>query len=187
MEKEDNIELKNWIDDFQSTGNQEHLVKVFMMFRELIFGVCLKYFRNEEDAKDATLEIYQLLSKKLPSQKIENFKPWLYVVVKNYCFEKLRKKSRQLVKENEAIDVYSEHLIHPDNIEKEELLEVMEKCMETLSEKQRNCINAFYYKKLSYHEAAAALSMSWNQVRSQIQNGRRNLKICIEDKNDHIR
>ena len=120
------------------------------------------------------------MSKKLKTHKVENFKSWLYVVTKNYCFEKLRQRNRHLVKEKVAADMYSEVVFHPDNIEKELRLDKLEKCIAALAEQQQKCVQWFYFEKKSYQVIAQENNMEWNKVRSLIQNGRRMLKNCME-------
>ena len=180
MEIEKDISDEKLIQLFNSSRDQRYLGQLYINYKALIFGVCLKYLKNEEDAKDASTDIYEILHKKISNQNIENFKPWLYVVVKNHCFEKLRKRTKEKIKESEAGNMYSDEIFHPD-INNELLYVKMEDCMKTLKQEQRLCIEGFYYKKESYQVIAQNQELSWNQVRSLIQNGRRKLKICMEE------
>lgn len=148
----------------------------------MIYGVCLKYFKNSVDAKDATSEIYLLLLRRTKGKQIDNWKPWLYTVVKNYCLEQLRSRSGKLPKQLEADYVYSAEVYHPISESNEEELNKLESCIKTLESKQRQCVSMFYLEKKSYQELSDILSLSWNQVRSHIQNGRRNLKKCMTNK-----
>ena len=176
-----NIETEQQlIQQYQATGNQAFVGKLFSPYMGLLYGVCLKYLKDQHRAEDAVMDIYVLVSKKLKTHQVEAFRPWLYVVAKNNCFEKLRKANTQQQKEKQAFTVYSETIFHPDYESKEKDLERMEACMEALNEEQKRCISAFYYQSKTYQDIADIFDLPWNRVRSHIQNGRLKLKKCIE-------
>ena len=154
--------------------------QLFLPYMELVYGVCLKYLKDKHKAQDAVMDIYELISKKLKTHQIESFRPWLYVVSKNCCYEKLRKATSAQLKEKSAISVYSESIFHPDTDNKELNLTRMDECMEKLNEEQKRCISAFYYQSKTYQDIAESFELPWNKVRSHIQNGRLKLKKCIE-------
>lgn len=146
----------------------------------LIYGSCLKYLKNEMEAEDAVMEIYEKISKKILTNNIENFRAWIYMVSRNHCFEILRTKTRTSTKKNDAAIMYSEKVFHPDDVTKEQALKTMENCLDQLETFQRDCIKKFYFEKVSYMDIAQQLDLAYNQVRSRIQNGRRNLKLCMD-------
>jgi len=180
MQGDPNIAEKKLISSYKDNSDQELLAELYLPYQNLVLGTCLKYLKNKADAEDAVSGIYELISKKLKTHKVENFKSWLYVVTKNYCFEQLRKKSRQIVKEKEAADVYSQEVFHPDKVDKEALFTKLEACINKLNDQQKSCIRKFYFEKKSYQEIAESSGISWAKVRSYIQNGRRMIKKCIE-------
>lgn len=171
---------QEYILKYKKTGNQKWLGLLYKDYIESVYGVGLKYFKNSTDAEDLVMTVYETISKKLISHEIDNFRSWLYVVAKNLCFEQLRKKTRQLSREKEAFDMYSEQVFHPDNIKDESQLQKLRGCLENLSIEQKQCVEMFYIQNQTYQVVADELNISWNRVRSHIQNGRRNLKICIE-------
>jgi RNA polymerase sigma-70 factor (ECF subfamily) len=149
---------------------------------DLVYGVCLKYLKEPEDAKDCVLNIFEELVTKLRKHEVENFKSWLHQLAKNHCLMKLRKQ--KIVPVN--IDVsfmQSEDNVHLDEeLEKEENFKRRQYCLEQLADQQREVINLFYYKNKCYQEIIEITGLDNNKVRSFIQNGRRNLKICMENK-----
>lgn len=167
---------------YKQSGNQEILGKLYNRYMHLILGLCIKYFKDKELAKDAVIDIYELISKKLKTHEVEYFKSWLYMVTKNHCLEKLRKANTHLVKEKNANLMYSEQVFHPDSITDPEMLKKLKLCMDQLPKEQNQCVELFYLKEKSYHEICALTSMTWNKVRSYVQNGRRNLKLCMTSK-----
>lgn len=175
-----NIQENELIAQYQKTSDQKVLGQLYVPYQNLVLGVCLKYFKNMTDAKDAQMSVYELISKKLKTHNVDNFKSWLYVVTKNFCLEKLRKRGKDLKKEKAAADVYSEQVFHLDNIDKEEALNKLERCMDGLILEQRQAIQSFYFEKKSYQEVAKMNGISWSKVRSNIQNGRRMLKNCMD-------
>ena len=158
------------------------IAELYKRYRHLVFGSCLKYFKNRADAEDAVSEIFVLIDKKLKIHDVSNFKSWLYTVTRNHCIEVLRKNNRQRDKISAAENMYSESIFHPDNVQDEVMLEKLTKCIEGLPEKQRMTIDLFYYQKVPYRLIAEQINSTWDQVRSFMQNGRRNLKICLERK-----
>jgi RNA polymerase sigma factor (sigma-70 family) len=178
---ETNFEDAALLKKFKETGDKNMLASLFGRYMEMVFGVCLKYLEDREDAKDAVMNIYEELEKKALKHEVDNFKSWLYVLSKNHCLMHLRsKKNVKSVALNPAF-MHSEEETHLNGVfEKEETMMKMEGCIKTLNSEQQQCIVAFYLQEKSYQEIAAETTMDWNKVRSLIQNGRRNLKICME-------
>ena len=169
---------------FQQTGDQGTLASLYLRYSELVYGVCLKYLSDAETAKDAVMTIYTELVQKLPHQQINHFKSWLYVMAKNHCLMQLRTRSRMRTVEFQPEVVQSEEFMHLDGVlEKEAEFKKLEGCLETLGDEQRKAVRLFYLDGKCYNEISDTTNWDWNKVRSLIQNGRRNLKTCME-KND---
>lgn len=164
---------------YRSTHNQEVLGQLFNKYMSLVFGLCLKYFEDKEAAKDAVMDIYELIALKLKTHEVEYFKSWLFMVSKNHCLQKLRKSNRKKVSEKEAYLMYTEQVFHPDTITDPILLKKMKDCMNKLPKEQYDCVEMFYMREMSYHQVCEQTQLTWNKVRSFIQNGRRNLKKCM--------
>jgi len=147
---------------------------------EMVYGVCLKYFKEPEEAKDAVMNIFEELVTKLRKHEVSNFKSWLYQLTKNHCLMKIRSSKSKLV----TVDMDIVHLgenNHLDNVaEKEAQLNGMGNCIEQLPEEQKKAIQLFYLEEKCYKEIADITETEAGKVRSFIQNGRRNLKICME-------
>lgn len=165
---------------YRSAGNIDTLGELYQRYMELVYGVCLKYMKEPEDAKDCVINIFEELVTKLKKYEVDTFKPWLYQLAKNHCLMKLRSKKGNPVN----IDIDVVHLsenIHLDGVmEKELRLTNMESCIELLPADQKQAIQLFYLGEKCYKEIAEATNTDINKVRSFIQNGRRNLKICME-------
>ena len=158
------------------------LYKRYMM---MVYGVCMKYLKNREDSQDAVMQIFELLVKDILRFEIRSFKSWLYTVTRNYCLMNLRQskkfRNRQPV-ESSAEFMESTAVLHPiDEQESEKEISRLNTCMDQLSSWQRTCIELFYYRKKCYKEIAVELNINENKVKSYIQNGKRNLKICMEE------
>ena len=165
---------------YRKEGNIDTLGELYNRYMELVYGVCLKYMKEPEDAKDCVINIFEELIIKLKKYEVDNFKGWLYQLAKNHCLMKLRGKKNQPY----VIDADIMHLqenIHLDGVmEKETQLNTMEYCIEQLPHEQKQAIELFYLKEKCYKEIADSTHTDINKVRSFIQNGRRNLKICME-------
>jgi len=152
-------------------------------YKTQIFGLALKYLKSVVEAEDACMEIYQLISRKLLKADVKSFKSWLFVVSRNYCLDLLRKKKRLDEKKDAFLIVQNEENYHPYNEEDDEpIFKRLEECVKSLSAGQQEMIRMFYLERKSYKEITETKNITWNKVRTLIQNGRRNLKICMEEK-----
>jgi RNA polymerase sigma-70 factor (ECF subfamily) len=167
---------------FTQTSEDQYLVELFIRYRLLVYGTCLKYLENKESAEDACQDIYLSLGQKLINHDVKEFKAWLYVVTKNFCLDKLRKNKRNFNKEIDASLMYSEQIFHPDDVNDEQVIAQLRTCMEILPNDQKLCIQKFYFEGKSYNEVEKDTGYDWNKIRSYIQNGRRNLKLCMDKK-----
>ncbi len=169
---------------FKSTGDINHLSILYQRYMDLVFGVCLKYFKDSERSKDAVMDIFDELHTKLRVHEVENFKGWLHVLTRNYCLMQLRNPRNMKTTEFNPSFMYSEQNTHLNGeaLEKEENFKKLEQCIDTLSDEQKQAVMLFYLDNKCYNEIAEITGHDWNKVRSYIQNGKRNLKICIEEK-----
>ncbi len=166
---------------FKKNADQEMLAQLYLRYTDLVYGVCLKYLKDGEAAKDAVMNIYQELLAKLQTNEVQNFKSWLYVVTKNHCLMQLRKEKKMVTVEFTPAVMQSERFEHLDSVlEKEHELKKLEFCIEHLPDEQKQSIQLFYIENKCYNEIVDKTGYEWNKVRSLIQNGRRNLKICME-------
>ncbi len=158
---------------------------LYQRYMDLAFGVCLKYFKDAERSKDAVMDIYEELCKKLKQHEVENFKGWLHVLARNYCLMQLRSPKNMKLTEFNADFMQSSQMTHLENgvLEKEENFTKLEGCIEALPMDQKQSIELFFLQKKCYNEIAEITGHEWSKVRSYIQNGKRNLKICMEEKN----
>jgi len=166
---------------YQQSGDLEVLGKLYNRYMHLVYGVCFNYFKDEEQSKDAVMQIFEELVKKLRIHQVQNFKSWLHVLTRNHCLMALRKSSKNPTVALEENFVENDDFVHLDiDDTKETQLTIMEKCMETLSEEQRKSVDLFYLQEKCYKEVADMTGYDILKVKSYIQNGKRNLKICIE-------
>jgi RNA polymerase sigma-70 factor (ECF subfamily) len=172
---------KELVNLFRTSGNMEVLAVLFQRYMELLYGVCLKYLKQPEAAKDAVMQIFEELVQKLPKHEVDNFKSWLYTLAKNYCLMQLRTPKNLKTTEFKPESMQLEEDVHLNGVMlKEENLQKLERCLQTLSQEQKQAVELFYLQNKCYKEIAEATGIEWNKVRSFIQNGRRNLKICME-------
>lgn len=174
------------INKFNATGDLEFLGQLFNQYIHLVYGVCLKYLKEREAARDATMQIFEKLIVELPKREIENFKPWLHVITKNHCLMHLRSQKAKLLQQDKIIEeqnyfMENSYELHPNNESVlEQDLETLKKCIEKLKTEQKDCVRLFYLEEKCYQEIAEELRFEIKKVKSFIQNGKRNLKICME-------
>lgn len=172
---------KALVDLYKESENLDVLAVLFQRYMDLLYGVCLKYLKDPESAKDAVMQVFEELVKKLSRHEVDNFKSWLYTLAKNYCLMQLRTPKNIKTVEFKGDLMYSPEEVHLNGMmQKEENFQKLEKCMQSLSAEQKIAVEMFYLQNKCYKEIEDATGIEWNKVRSYIQNGRRNLKICME-------
>ncbi|MGN6439561.1 MAG: RNA polymerase sigma factor [Agriterribacter sp.] len=166
---------------YRYTGDLKILSNLYQRYMELVYGVCLKYFKDQERSRDAVMNIFEELVTKLKVHEISNFKSWLHTLARNHCLMQLRTPKNLKTTEFNTDYMQSAEAVHLNGVfEKEEQLQLLERCLQTLSAEQKQTVELFYLQQKCYNEIAAITGFDWNKVRSFIQNGRRNLKNCME-------
>jgi len=174
---------------YRENGDKYAVGELFKRHSLMCFAVCNKYFKNSDAAQDAAMSVFEKLFEDLKKHEIQNFKSWLHTVCRNYCLMELR-KSRTFMSiietdgEDESGFMELEMFLHQNNTEedKEQKLQTLEKAIFELKDKQRECIEMFYIQQKSYEEICKITGYSNNDVKSNIQNGKRNLKIILSNK-----
>ncbi len=174
------LEEKQLLTAYKNTGDQSILFSLYEPYMDLIFGVCLKYLNNRDDAKDAVINIYEELIEKVKKYEIDYFRAWLYQLSKNHCLMILRKKKIHLHEFKDGFMDFSDNMHQGAALQKETQLQLMEHCIEQLNVHQKKSIQLFYLQGKCYLEIASITDQEVGKVKSHIQNGRRNLKICME-------
>lgn len=166
---------------YKQSADLAVLGELYQRYMDLVYGVCLKYLKDPESARDAVMQIFEELVVKLRKHDVENFRAWLHQVAKNYCLMQLRTPKNLKTVELPASLMQTEENVHLNGVlEKEENFDKLEKCMAALPGEQEQMIKLFYLEGKSYNEIVTITGEEWNKVRSLIQNGRRNLKLCME-------
>ena len=179
--KTDNTDDDAQLKSYRLHGDIAVLAKLFEKYMPLIYGVCLKYLNDEETAKDAVMAIFEELVIKVKQHEVKQFRSWVYVLSRNYCLMQLRTgKKMEVVALDDVME--STLFLHPEDAGREEALRALERCIQKLSAPQKQSIDLFYLKEKCYREIVELTGFSLNDVKSYIQNGKRNLKICL-DKN----
>ena len=170
---------------YRQSGDLKVLGELYQRYMELVYGVCLKYLKEPELAQDAVMQIFEELVSKLKKHEVENFRGWLHQVAKNHCLMQLRTPKNLKTVALPPLLMQNEEDVHLNGVmEKEENFQKLEKCIASLSDEQRTMIKLFYLEGKCYNEIVEITGLEWNHVRSSIQNGRRNLKLCMEKKSE---
>lgn len=179
----DNLSDQELLERFYQDGDVEWLGILFPRFSLLLYGLCLKYLKSEEEAKDAVQQVFLKAISELGKYRVTYIKSWLYMVAKNHCLMQLRGNGNRTVE-------FKEHFTSAANnweenkmaLERENNLKELEFAITRLNEEQRLCITLFYLQKKSYQQISEETGFSMMQVKSYVQNGKRNLKILLPRK-----
>lgn len=190
--KKSNLSDEELIQSYHSSGDKAFVGELYIRYAHLMYGVCLKYYRTStssaqvrELSQDAVLQIFEKLFESLKTHTPENVKTWLMFVARNYCISELRKMKVKAEKQtryekDEEVLAGSDEDVETDKVVKEQRLQRLEDAIGALGEEQKICIELFYLKDKSYKEICDITGMSDKQVKSHIQNGKRNLKLILE-------
>jgi len=171
---------------YLKTGDLNILGELYRRYIPLVYGVCLKYLPGREDARDAVMDIFEKIIIELGRHRVDRFRPWLYVLTKNWCLMYLRSSRneddqlKKMAKEQSLI-MEIDMEVHPIDRDNGISGKLLDDCIERLKKEQKMCIQLFYYDNRSYREVATILNLDEKMVKSHLQNAKRNLKICIEE------
>ena len=161
---------------YKQTADLKVLGDLYQRYMDLLYGVCLKYFKDTEVAKDAVLALFEELVTKLQKHDVENFKSWIYQVAKNHCLMQLRKDKKFTKAQVDPEIMQNEEIVHLNGeLEREENFKQLDYCLGQLKAEQRQVVELFYLQNKCYKEIVEETGIEWNAVRSFIQNGKRNL------------
>ncbi len=171
------------INDYVQKNDNFFVGILYERYGHLVLGLSIKYLKNKDEAQDAVIQIFTNLLNDLKKHKIQYFKSWLYVYSKNFCLMELRKRQSLLKKElqlKENVHLVMDFSSDEHLKEKEAQIIIMEQAIELLNNEQKTCIELFYLKNKSYVEIEELTGFTNNEVKSYIQNGKRNLKLKME-------
>lgn len=183
-DKYQHITDQELLEQFYTDRNNEWLGILLQRYTLLLLGVSMKYLKNEEEAKDSVQQIFLKVIQELQKYKVEYFKSWLYMVAKNHCLMKLRDRHGKMTAEiNDRLTAKPEEETDKQKLlQNDHTLDLMESALKELNPEQEQCVTLFYLQKKSYQEISDSTGYTMLQVKSYIQNGKRNLKILIEQK-----
>jgi RNA polymerase sigma factor (sigma-70 family) len=176
---------KQLVSEYRKTGEQSLAGELYLRYSYLVFGVCMKYLGNKDDSNDATIEIFEKLLHDLRIHEVENVKGWLYTVAKNHCLMKFRKEKQRIENHPELYEELSavmewEGSVHLDNgVSIHDDLQSLAEAITKLNKPQQLCIDLFYLQEKSYQEIMKLTGFEFGQVKTYIQNGKRNLKTIL--------
>ncbi|MFD1143983.1 RNA polymerase sigma factor [Larkinella insperata] len=178
-----------YLSAYKTTGDLNVLGALYERYMELVYAVCFNYLRDEEESKDAVMHLFEQLITDLRKYEIQNFKSWLHSTARNHCLMHLRQRKMIAGGVNEEAE--AETLPMPltswpesDGLELETKLTHLDGCLQTLSEEQRTSITLFYLNQKTYADIAELTGYELKNIKSHLQNGRRNLKICMDKRHD---
>jgi RNA polymerase sigma-70 factor (ECF subfamily) len=183
-EKYKNTTDQQLLDNFYADHNPEWLGILLPRYTLLLLGVCMKYVKNEDEAKDCVQQIFLKVITELNKYRVEFFKSWIYMVAKNHCLMKIRDGHGKM-----PVELTERHMFTTDEqkdveqlLQNDRTIELMAESLKALSAEQQQCVTLFYLQKRSYQQISEVTGFTMMQVKSYIQNGKRNLRLMIEQR-----
>ena len=181
--EQENLTDEELLKRYCDSGDLVYFVEAYKRYMPLVYGVALKYLKRPEDAQDAVMQLFEELVVKIKEVEIQSFKAWLYTCIRNNCLMEIRKRSKNLsVSLDDSFMEFCDDFHLTVVSESENREESLRECVESLPEKQRISVKYFFFDELSYKEVEERTGFSLKMVKSFIQNGKRNLKLCLERK-----
>jgi RNA polymerase sigma-70 factor (ECF subfamily) len=169
------------IQHYKVSGALDILGELYNRYMSLTYGVCLKYLKDREESRDAVMQIFEKLVNSLKEHDVAHFKSWLYVTARNHCLMQLRARKGKNFEEISPFLMEDSPAVHlEDEPDLEANLSQLEKCIGTLAVEQKQCVELFYLQQKCYKDIGDLTGYDANKVKSYIQNGKRNLKLCME-------
>ncbi len=183
-DRHNDISDQQLLSNFYSDHNNEWLGILLQRYTLLLLGVCMKYLKDEDEAKDSVQQIFLKVIQELQKYKVDYFKSWLYMVAKNYCLMRLRDRNgKQITEINDRLPISpGEETDKAAQAKTDYTIELMQDALKELNPEQKQCVTLFYLEKKSYQQVSEETGYNLLQVKSYIQNGKRNLKLLIEKK-----
>jgi len=172
------------VERYRYSYDTTYMGVLFQRYAHLLFGVCMKYLKNDERAKDAVMEVFEKVLTDMRRHDVEDFRPWIYTVTKNHCLMGLRKEKVQLVKQEDYIRftqeiMETEDVMHLNGMSAIDLDKNLFAAIETLKNEQQQCVKLYFFEKKSYEEIQEQTGFTYNEVKSHLQNGKRNLRLQL--------
>ena len=181
--EQENLTDEELLKRYCDSGELVYFVEAYKRYMPLVYGVALKYLKRPEDAQDAVMQLFEELVVKIKEVEIQSFKAWLYTCIRNNCLMEIRKRSKNLsVSLDDSFMEFCDDFHLTVVSESEDREKSLRECVESLPEKQRISVRYFFLDELSYKEVEERTGFSLKKVKSFIQNGKRNLKLCLERK-----
>jgi RNA polymerase sigma-70 factor (ECF subfamily) len=166
---------------YKLTGDVNWAGVLYTRYTSLVYGVCLKYLKDREASKDAVMQLFEKLTVSLLDHEVQHFKSWLYVTARNHCLMQLRAKKGKYTEEISPLLMETSTEVHlEEQDELESNLGKLEQCIEKLAHEQKACVKMFFLQEKCYKDITVLTGYELSKVKSFIQNGKRNLKICME-------
>jgi RNA polymerase sigma factor (sigma-70 family) len=180
---------KELVERYRYSYDTAYIGVLFERYTPLLFGVCMKYLENEERAKDAVMEVFEKVLTDLRRHDVEEFRPWIYTVAKNHCLMGIRKEKTTDARQEEyarfaSAIVEMDEIVHLNGAEDPINDAQLYAAIGNLKDDQQLCVRLFYFEKKSYEQIQEMTGLSFKEVKSHLQNGKRNLKVQLTKGNE---
>jgi len=177
------------VERYRFSYDNSYIGDLFQRYSHMLFGVAMNYLNDEERAKDAVMEVFEKVLQELKRHNVENFRTWVYSVTKNHCLMSIR-KDKTIESKHEGFGYMANQIMesdepaHLNGASEQEMDQRLYTAIDSLKDEQRQCIKLFYFEHRSYEEIESMTGLTYKEVKSHLQNGKRNLRIKLTQHNE---
>lgn len=161
-------------------NNREGQSTVYQLYAPKLYGTCLKYARNKEEAEDNLHDGFVTIFKKMSQYTFKgSFEGWMRRIMINTSLEKYRKQKNVYPIDAEPVGEDTAFEIETENVD----LQLLLSCIQTLPDRYRLVFNLYVLDGFSHKEIAEMLKISENTSKSNLSRARGLLRKKLENEN----
>ena len=174
------------------SGNVDAYNELVLLYQERAFNLALRILADPELAADVTQDAFISAYQHLNSLRGDSFRPWLFRIVTNRCYDELRRQKRRPSQslrsdgseEDQVLDE-SAYLQDPqssseDQLAAKQLEQAVQDCLRQLPPEFRSVVVLIDLQGMDYQEARQVIRTPLGTLKSRLARARIRLQDCLQ-------
>ncbi len=152
-------------------------------YRKYAYVLAFRILVNEDDSKDAVQETFIRIWKHIGKYNFQvKFTTWLYKIVVNICYDKLRDKKRKQQYELQEweLDSLIDKNYLDKSLESDEFLKILKTISNELPDKQRIVFVLRDLEEMNIEQVSEILNMPVHSVKTNLVYARKKIRVKLE-------